>query len=343
MTRKICGRERILLDGCDLDIAGVVTAPLQRKEPEEDWLNANTAGSIPPALYGLYERASFLSFGTAPQFLSDQDNLLFSYFGLSLRSVMESLVDARDQSHSFAAAHELVYDPVKQIRGESWDKDANKRERRHFRDLLIALQTSLDALADVVAIFFPGGIKELEVGRAQFARVERWLQRPFVDTKLIVTPSEFFLKRLYDALKPLVQASAPETDWLPLMRMLRNKGAHLGTPLFRQVGLPQLGSDQQIAFIPRQWPYLWEQLIKPAGHAPPSTPLPQLLRDTLIHQDVVTYAQGLLAKVNAVVAAGTLVLNDAYASFRDLPENQMAMLQLKSNFEQYRFEHFANA
>lgn len=333
----------VLLDGCDLDaIAGIVAAPFQRREPEEDWLDAAKAGTIPPILYSLYERARFLSFGAAPKFLADDDNLLFSYFGLSLRSVQESLVDAHEQVHAFIAAHQLAYDPVKKIRGESWDKDAPKRERRHFRDLLIALQTSLDAMADMIAIFFPGTIKGLEVGKSQFSRIEIWLKQPFIDKNLIVTPSEFFLKRLYEALKPLIQASAPETDWLPLMRMLRNKAAHLGTPLFRQVGLPQRGEDRQFAFIPREWPYLWERLIKPAGQ-PPSTPLPQLLRETLVHQDVVTYAQGLLAKVNAVIAAAAVVLNDTYERFREFPQNQAALMQLKSNFEHYNFEHFDNA
>jgi hypothetical protein len=332
----------LLLDACDLDVAGVATAPFQRYEPEEDWLNAAKSGTIPRGLYDLYERANFLSFGTAPRFLSDQDNLLFSYFGLSLRSILEALADASEQANLFVTAHQLVYDPLKKLRGEPWDKGAAKREVRHFRDLLIALQTSLDALADVIAIFLPGGIKKLEVGRAQFSTIETWLGQPLVNTKLIITPSEFFLKQLYDALTPLIKAPAPESDWLPLMRMLRNKVAHLGTPLFRQVGLTQIGGDHLFTFIPRQWPYLWEQNIKPAGDAV-ATPLPQQFRDTLIHQDIVTYAEGLLAKVNAVVAAATLALNDAYAAFRDLPENQAALLQLKGNFEHYRFEHFANA
>ena len=333
----------MLLDGCDLDgITGVVAAPFQRREPEEEWLDAKKEGTIPPSLYGLYERASFLSFGAAPQFLADQDNLLFSYYGLSLRSVLESLVDASEEVNAFVAAHKLVYDPLKKILGQPWEKNASKRERRYFRDLLIALQTSLDAIADITAIFFPGAIKGLEVGRAQFSRIESWLKLPLIDTKLIVTPTEFFLKRLYDRLKPLIEAPAPETDWLPLMRMLRNKVAHLGTPLFRQVGLTQRDCSRQVAFIPRQWPYLWESLIKPAGQVP-STPLPQLLRETLIHQDIVTYAQGLLAKVNIVVAATAELLNDAYEAFRNFPQNQAALMQLKSNFEGYNFEHFDNA
>src|SRR5450755_1450136 len=151
------------LDDCDLDgIDAISTAPFERTEPEDEWVSANNIGTIPPGLYDLYQRASFLSFGSAPRFLSDEHNLLFSYFGLILRSIQESLVDAHEQADLFAAAEGLSYDLIKRLRGERWEKGADRRARRHFRDLLIALQTTLDALADVIAIFFPGSIKRLE-------------------------------------------------------------------------------------------------------------------------------------------------------------------------------------
>src|SRR5690349_1099598 len=136
------------LNGCDLDgIDAISTAPFERNEPEDEWVRAKNEGAIPPSLYDLYQRANFLSFGSAPRFLSDEDNLLFSYFGLVLRSIQESLVDAHEQAGSFAAAEDLTYDLMKKLRGEKWEKGADKRARRHFRDLLIALQTTLDALA----------------------------------------------------------------------------------------------------------------------------------------------------------------------------------------------------
>jgi len=205
--------------------------------------------------------------------------------------------------------------------------------------LLMALQTSLDAIADLIAIFFPGAIKGLEAGRAQFSKIEVWLTKPLTVTKLIVTPTEFFVNRLHDALNPLINASGPEKDWLPLMRMLRNKAAHLGTALFRQIGLPRKSDHRQVAFIPRQWPYLWEQQMKPTGHKP-STPLKQLLIETLIHQDIESYCEGLLDKIKTVIAAITEILNQAYDALRESPFNGPALLQLKSNFEQYQFEHF---
>lgn len=331
------------LDEMDLDgIDFVSVAPFERNAPEEEWRNAVDAGTIPTGLYDLYQRASFLSFGKSPQFLLDGENLLFSYFGLALRSIQESLVDAGEQVNLFAAAHELVYDPMKEARGEKWEKSATKRELRHFRDLLIALQTSLDALADVIAIFFPGCIKGLQVGRSQFSKIEQWLKRPLPADGLLVTPAGFYLKQLHDALEPVVNALAPETDWLPMMRLFRNKAAHLGQPLFRQVGLPRAGDGTLFAFIPRQWPYLWESMIKPAVETSGDDRgvLPRLLRDGFIQQDIVTYSRGLLSKVQRLVATATVVLNEAYERFKDLPENQAALIQLKSNFEKYEFERF---
>jgi hypothetical protein len=297
---------------------------------------------IPASLYDLYRRANFLSFGTAPRFLSDPENLLFSYFGLVLRSIQQSLVDAQDQANLFVSAHELVYDPFKQLRGERWEKGADKSQRRHFRDMLIALQTSLDALADIIAIVLPDGIKGLAVGRAQFSKIEAWLKRPLPMGQIILTPPVFFLKKLYYALEPLVQAPAPENGWLPLMRLLRNKAAHLGEPLFRLVVLPRTGDGRLFTFIPRQWPYLWERHMGPSSQNTSSTssPLPQQLRDSLIHQDIVTYSRGLLTKVNSVVAAATSVINEAYEQFRDLPENQAALMELKSSSVAFDFERF---
>lgn len=332
------------LDECNLDgIDAISAAPFERKEPEPEWVRAKNEGAIPSSLYDLYQRANFLSFGSAPRFFSDEDNLLFSYFGLVLRSIMESLVDAHAQAGLFAAAQELSYDPMKAHLGERWEKGAEDKARRHFRDLLIALLTTLDALADVIAIFFPGSIKGLEVGRSQFSKVEPWLKDAFPSTGLIVTPCEFHLKQLHDSLNPLIHASHPETDWLRLLRLLRNKAAHLGQPLFRQVWLHRAADGRMFAFIPRQWPYLWEKLIKPAGQQTRNPArFTQMLRDSLIHQDLVTYSRGALIKVRMVVSAALTVLNESYERFKDLPENQAALLQLMRHSEKYDFESFVN-
>jgi hypothetical protein len=330
------------LDDCDLDDIDVLSlAPFERNAPEGDWVAAAKDGTIPASLYNLYQRANFLSFGTSPRFLSDEKNILFSYFGLVLRSIHESLLDAHEQATSFATEQALVRDPMKVHRGEKWEEGADKRARRHFRDLLIALQTAFDSLADVIAIFFPGRIKGLKVGRSQFSKIELWIKEPFPAASMIVSPSEFYLRKLHDAVKPLILAPHPETNWLPMMRLLRNKSAHFEQPLFRQWGLPRAGDGRLFVFIPREWPCLWESLFEPAGYpkADPSF-LPQLLRDSLIRQDIVTYSCGLLDKAKSVIAAALIVLNETYDQFKDLTQNQSALAELKNNFEKYDFENF---
>lgn len=57
--------------------------------------------NIPPSLYELYRGTNFLSFGKAPRFLSDGDHLLFSYFGLILRSIPAGI--RADSSFSIAS------------------------------------------------------------------------------------------------------------------------------------------------------------------------------------------------------------------------------------------------
>ena len=185
------------LEDCALDIAGAAMAPQQRSSPEDEWLRARDAEAIPLSLFDLYTRASYLSFGAAPPFMRDNENILFSYFGMLLRSVMKALVEADDELRMFMEARGQVYDPGKRLRGEAWDPTADDRARRHFRHLILSLQSALDALADMTGLFFTGLVPDLRVGRAQFSRIERWLARPLPIPGLILSPQEYLLRRLF--------------------------------------------------------------------------------------------------------------------------------------------------
>lgn len=158
-----------------------------------------------------------------------------------------------------------------------------------------------------------------------------------------MTPHDHHLHKLFEALDPLVNATGPEREWLPLMRLLRNKVAHLGQPVFRTVGLHD--RNKFYVFIPRQWPYLWERHIKPAGSAPPKAPdfLSKFYKETLMHQDMETYAVGLRAKVRDVICAGICVLTDTYVHVQDFDANQTALAELQGNSVAYGFEQFPNA
>lgn len=331
------------LDNCVLDVDVAVTAPLQWGAPEEDWVQAVNSQVVPHELFDLYSRAGYLSFGAAPTFLSDKENILFSYFSMILRCLKESLSDAGEQLRLFIEAQAQGYDPGKKIRGEPWDKTANQRARRHFRYFLISLQSALDAEADLVALFLPGLIANLRLGRAQFSRIEAWLDKPLPPGGIILSPQEHFLVKLYDAWQPLVRPHPPSTerDWLPLMRMLRNKAAHFGDPVFRTLGLHDK-SPKFYEFIPRMWPYIWERYIKPSAPGSPQDPnfFPNLCSETLVHQDIISFTKGLLLKIKDVIAAGTSVLNEAYDQLQSLPLNQAALAELRGSSEKHNFEYF---
>ena len=329
------------LKNCVLDVDFTTLAPFIRKEPEDSWLKALESSAIPAPLFESYRNAGYLSFGAAPSFLRDGENVLFSYLTMILRSLLESLVDAHEQIPPFIEAQGRTYDLGKKARGEPWDPGADAKAKRHFRDLLIALQGSLDALADLIALFLTGMIPGLTLGRAQFARIEAWLERPLPPIGLVTTPYDICLRKLRDTLAPMVLPSPPERDWLPLMRMLRNKVAHLGQPVFRTVGL----YDEEFrfwSFVPRQWPFIWEKHMKPHD---PSIPvdrsvLPKLFPELLMHQDITSYATGLRKKVLDVIGAGASVVNEAYRDFKDFAPNQAALAELQSNSVAYEFESF---
>ena len=156
---------------------------------------------------------------------------------------------------------------------------------------------------------------------------------------MIVAPSEFYIGKLHDAVKLLVIAPHPETDWLPMMRLLRNKSAHFEQPLFRQWGIPRV-SDGRISFHSREWACFWLFLFENAGPAPESSCVNRFLETSFVGICDVP-GPVLLAKVKAVIGAASTVLNETYDQFKDLPPNQPALAELKNNFEKCSFENFA--
>jgi hypothetical protein len=334
----------MLIQNCILDGNIFFTAPLVRTEPEQEWLDALNSGAIPGPLFELYRRADFLSFGSAPSFLRDDKKILFSYFSMLVRSIMEALADAETQLKSFIETNKLVYDAGKKLRGESWDPTADARARKHFRDLLVACHSSMDSLADLTALFFTGRISRLTLGRSQFTRIEDWLKRPLPKFGLVLTPYDQPILEFYNALNPLVLSPSPESNWLPFMRLLRNKAEHLGQPVFRQIGLHD-ATPQFYTFIPRQWPYIWEEHMTRHGEGGPVDPnfISKHFTETLVHQDIVTYAQGHRAKVRKVIHAGIEVLLKTYVLVENFGLNQAALAELQGNSESYNFEYFLDS
>ena len=92
----------------------------------------------------------------------------------------------------------------------------------------------------------------------------------------------------------------------------------------------------------RQWPYLWEKHIRLHDPIIPTDPsfLPNHFRESLIHQDIVSFAQGLRGKVKEVIRTAIVVLGESYTQFKNFASNEAALAELQSNSEAYKFEYF---
>jgi hypothetical protein len=331
------------MDDCMIEgTLTAVTAPLTRAEPDPEWLSAKESGIVPLSAFSLYRRANFLSFGSSPRFLSDRDHYLFGYFSMVLESVRGTLVDADDAVSGFAAAQSQTHDIGKEYRGETWDDQAGRSAKNHFRMLVLSLCSTLDAIAELTAVLLTGGIPGLVVGKAEFQRIEDWLRTPLrAKRNKVVTPTRSKLEELHQSLRPIVEAGGSEKDWLPLMRLFRNKAAHLGTESFREVGFHD--SERRFyRFFPRHWPVLWEEHLRSKAQLGAGAVNPTLtaLRRQFMRQDNISYVQGLRAKVTILTASAFAILDSAYAEFKDFESNESALAQLKGNVKAFAFERF---
>jgi hypothetical protein len=330
----------MLIEDCEVQgQLGAITATLTRTEPEADWLKARDAGIVPTSVFSLYKRAGFLSYGSSPRFFSDPKHYLFGYFSMVLESVKGTLVDAAEAADSFALAQSEIHDVGKELRGESWADDANRRAKNHFRMLVLSLSASLDATSELTALLLTGQIPGLVVGKGAFNEIERWLKAPMPPMKTaIITPQRVVLENLYQHLHPIVEATGPEKDWLPVMKLFRDKAAHLGTVHFREIGF----HDKNIRFhrfFPRRWPLLWEEHMSAAGSKEPHPTLESMVGQ-FMRQDNISYVRCLRAKVTTLTGVAFDVLDSAYENFKDFQPNQAAMLQLQKSAKVFDFEGF---
>jgi hypothetical protein len=335
----------MLLKDCVLDgIDEVQTSILQWDQPEPRWVKARDTIAIPPELFKLYEQLGWLSFWAAPPMLSDDKNVVFSYLSMALNCLLDNLVDAQAQGIELVKNEALLYDIGKKIRREPWDPNADTRFRRNLRDILIALDGTLDTLADLIALMLVGRWKVpgLKLGRGDFASIERWLSQPFTSNAIIVTPYDSRVRTLYEQLRPLVICDPPEQDWLGLTHILRNKVLHFGQGMLRQVGLHDT-TPKFYVFIPRQWPFIYEQYLRPANPNVPHDPIVmrELFTDSLIHQDVLSFAHGLHLRVNRIVSIVASWTAKMCEDFSDFPASRESLQALESPLAKSSFEYFA--
>jgi hypothetical protein len=306
---------------------------------------ARDTGIVPVELFELYALMGYLSFGSAPNFLRDDRNIIFSYFSMLLNCLLDNLTDARQQSIALETNHALLYDFGKRIRHEYWDPQADGRFRRNLRDILIALDGTLDTAADLVALMLAGRwkISQLTLGKGDFVSIYKWLAREFEAPVGTSTGFELHARNLYDQLRPLVVRDPPEQDWLGLTHLLRNKILHFGQGMLRQVGLHDT-TPRFYLFIPRQWPFIYERYLRPRDPNVPHDPnlMRELFTGSLIHQDVLTFTRGLELRVGSIVAAVTAWTATVCADCAGMSVSPECLAALESPLASSSFEYFVS-
>jgi len=326
------------LDGCDLDIKGVVMRPLIKTEPEKEWVEAEKAGIIPPALYRFYSTAAYFSFRSSPVFLSDPDRMLFPYIGTLTRGIFESLGEADELIQEIRTAHENTYTPVKKAKGRAWDPKAGERTLRSFKHLVVTLIGTLDQFSEVVAVFFYGEIPNLTPGRASFEEIRRFLATPLDKEKTIVSPRLALVEKLHSRLSLEIVKEGPEKEWLELLLLYRNKFAHLGNAMFLKMAFPTKEGDF-FTFLPNRWPLIFEKDVTTPGERSEGS-IRGFAEDNLVHQDMVEYSQGLLIQLKQVLDNGFEVLCEAYQAFKEFDVNPGIVGSIKKQSKAYEFRYF---
>lgn len=330
------------LDDCVLDVKQAVGRPPSPAAPEQDWTEARDNSLIPEHLYRFYCVANYFGYDQAPPFLDDPDRLLFSFLGSLVRGIREAFEESHSLVDAIREDEGKGYSPVKELRGEPFDRAADVRQRRSFRYLIVSLAGVLDQFAEVVSLFFHGDIESLTVGRAAFTDLRAFASDPYLPAGAIVSPKEARFEQLHKVLVEELEVTGDEHQWFELFHLYRNKLAHLGSPMFPIVSFHDT-EGTFYSFSPNRWPLFHQTELALAGATShPPDAIETYARENYVHQDVLSYSEGLLARISRVVERGFEVLCATYADFRDFELNATALRSLKRKRQQYSFRCFSD-
>lgn len=331
------------LEDCDLSIDKVVVSPPIRRTPDNDWSRSFEANRVPKAVYRFYCSADYFSIDRVPRFFQPENGKLFFYLASLLRGIREIFDESYELVDQIKEHRENAYSPIKRLKEQEYDERAAIMEGRCFKYLLVNLASSLDQLAEVVALFLPDEVPDLIVGRASFTRLANWLKKPIGRIEGIVSPTAHYCEKLHTVLSEQIEGHGPEQDWLDLFFLYRNKFAHLGDAIFPKYGLADKNGKYH-SFIPRQWPISIEEHIRPAriNGKDDKKPIREFIEETVIHIDLVEYSRKLLKKIDNLLNVGFEVLCKCYNDFKDFEPNTRALEHLNQNSKKYSFSHFQN-
>ena len=328
------------LEDCVLEIThGMARSPIL-DVPEREWTEGRNKSVLPEYLYRFYCLAGYFSIDKAPRFLNDPDRLLFSFLGGLAHGIRESLDEAHELAATIRSDQGKGYSPFKKMRGEQWDHEADTRQRRSFRYLIVSLASAMDQFAEVVSIFFHGDIEGLTVGRASFAQLRGFARGPFVPGGMIVSPMEAHFQELHNVLVEELEVEGDEQHWFELLHLYRNKLAHLGSPMFPIVSFHDR-KGEFYSFTPNRWPLFHQSEIRPAGEVQEEQDtIQKYAEECYIHQDIVQYSEGVLHRVQHLIDRGFQVLCAAYNDFKDFDLKESALRSLRRKRQHYSFRRF---
>ncbi len=327
------------LDKCNLDITGInVARHLIKTEPEQEWVDAHKAGTIPSALYRFYADADFFSLRHSPKFLSDRETMLFPYVGTLARGIFESLRETEDFIQDLCIAHKNAYTPLKNAKGTKCDARASEKALRSFKHLVVTSIGVLDQFAEIVSIFFYEEIPNLQPGRASFEDLRKFSNARLSSTKGIVSPRRPLIEKLHSFLNKEIERSGVEKEWLELLLLYRNKLAHLGNAMFWRMGFAT-EEGEFFDFLPNRWPLIFEAEVTTENERSEGT-VREFAEESLVHQDIIEYSHGLLVKIKQVLDGGFEILCEAYGTFKNFDVDAGILKSIKKHSRSYEFRYF---
>jgi hypothetical protein len=259
-----------------------------------------------------------------------------------MRGLKECIVESAELVSDVAEQGRNTYTPEKSATGQEWDRRASYKQRSAFRLLMIDLFGTLDSVAEITALLLPGSVPNLSPGWSSFSSMYAWLAKPLPPPQGIVMPTTHFAEQLHQRLAPAVVPSVgPERQWFELLRLLRNKAAHLGHQAWQNVGL-QTKSGEIGLFIPKAWPFVPEEhatysTADPASAQPVS--FKSYLEESLIHADITEFSSSALAKVKSVVDIAFEVFLAAFAVGSLAAVSETAR-RVRESSPHFAFEYF---
>ncbi len=277
--------------------------------PDEEWISAYRSKLIPESVYKFYIIADYFSFNKCPKFLQDKQKILFPHLEAAIDLIKLSFEEYPELIDLMKRYDKDFYDPIKEIKGEPFDKSAPKKFNRYFQLLIINMYSILDCIAEVIAVILSWG----NIGRAQFSNLVDEIKKESREGKsetgsIIIQVEDRYIEDIKNIIKREI-LEGKNRGWYELFKLYRNKQSH-----FRRYSGFKLHDDEGkfYHFLTRRWPYYLQQDMKYTNADSMKGDLKELFSELLIEQDIFEYCQCLHKKIYDLTEDIFRVLVDAF-------------------------------